>query len=92
MKMVPNILTHNKYSPLRKKKPPPLSVFLDITGILHHEYLPSWQLVKQNIYKEECLRREMHQKRLELWLYKWVHHQDNVPAHSLLLEKQFLTP
>jgi len=42
--------------------------------------------------QREFLRREMDQKRLELWLYKWVHHQENVPAHSVLLEKQFLIP
>jgi len=49
MHMVPNVLTHNK-QPSKVKTM--LSVFFDITGILNHEYLPSWQLVNQNINKE----------------------------------------
>ena len=42
--------------------------------------------------QRECLRGEMHQKRLELWLYKWVQHQDNVPTHSVLLVKGKVFP
>jgi hypothetical protein len=41
--------------------------------------------------QRECERGEMHQKRLELWLYKWVHQQDNVPSYSFSVIREAIS-
>lgn len=71
-----------------------LVIFIDSTGIVHHEFSPSGQTVNQEYYKSvlQRLRENVRKKRPALWRDKtWVLHHDNAPAHRAFSITEFLT-
>jgi hypothetical protein len=67
--------------------------FLDMRDVVMIEWVPVGQTVNQNYYWEVLtkFRERVRKKRPELWKNEsWILHQDNAPAHSALLVKQFL--
>ena len=63
-----------------------LIAFLDNEGLVHHEYVPRGQTVKE-FYKtvlqrlREAVRRHLPEK----WLSgNWILHHDNAPAHGAI--------
>jgi hypothetical protein len=67
--------------------------FFYIKGVLHHEFSCQGQTVNRWYYLEvlKRLRENVRRKRPQLWKnnYGFLHH-DNVPAHALLLIRDFL--
>ena len=71
-----------------------LTVFLDASGVVHHEYFPEGSTVNQTYYIEvvKRLRDAIRQKKPELWRSgDWLFHYDNAPAHSALRTREFLS-
>ena len=70
------------------------SFFWDIQGIVHKEFVPPGQTVNGEFYCE-VLRRpreNVGRKRPEMWKNgNWLLHHDNVPAHTSLVVREFLT-
>ena len=70
-----------------------LIVFLDISGVVHHEYIPKGQTVNQHVYKEVLIHLQdaIRCKRPELWssVDYYLHH-DNAPAHLALKVHNYL--
>ena len=67
--------------------------FFDVSGVVHHEYLPESSTVNQTYYIEvlKRLRDAIRRKRPELWRSgDWFFHHDNAPAHSALRAREFL--
>ena len=69
------------------------SFFPDIQGIVHKEFVPPGQTVNGEFYLEvlkrlrECIRRKLPDK----WKKNsWFLHNDNAPAHTSLVVRQFL--
>ena len=70
-----------------------LTVVLDASEVVHHEYLPKGSTVNQTYYIEvlKRLRDAFRQKKPELWRSgDWFFHHDNAPAHSALRTREFL--
>ena len=70
-----------------------LVVLFDIQGIVHFEFLPQGQTVKQTVYKDIlwCLVRSVHVKMQSLWeAHAWMLHCDYAPAYTALSICQFL--
>ena len=70
-----------------------LIVFFDISGVVHHEYIPKGQTVNQHVYKEVLihLRDAIRRKRPELWSSgDYYLHHDNAPAHTALKVRNYL--
>jgi len=70
-----------------------LIAFLDIEGLVHHEYVPRGQTVHKKFYKTvlqrlcDAVRRHRPQK----WHSgNWILHHDNAPAHRAVTTNQFL--
>jgi len=65
----------------------------DIRGIVHYEFVPTGQTVKQVYYLEvlERLREKVRRKRPELFVNNsWILYHDNAPAHTALSVWEFL--
>jgi len=70
-----------------------LIVFLDIRGIVHHEFVPEGQTVNAEFYCNVLrrLREDIRRKRPELWCPgNWLLHDDNAPSHRALVTLEFL--
>ena len=71
-----------------------LICFFDIKGLVHFEFEPQGQTVKQMFYLEVLMRLHdaVQRKCPELWRSgQWLLYQDNAPAHTALNVRQFLT-
>ena len=71
-----------------------LIAFFDVRSIIHCEFLSQGQTINQHVYKEILRRllRSVREKRQELWQdNSWVFQHDNVPAHTALSIREFLT-
>ena len=69
-------------------------IFFDIKGLVHFQFVPQGQTVKQLFYLEELerLHDAVQRKRPKLWRSgELLLHQDNAPAHTALSLRQFLT-
>jgi len=70
-----------------------LILFLDIRGIVHHEFAPEGQTVNAGFYFS-VLRRlseDIRRKRPELRRTgNWLLHDDNAPSHRALVTHEFL--
>ena len=69
-----------------------LTVFFDVHGVVHHEFLPQGGTVNRHYYLEVLrrLRENIRRKRPELWSRKsWFLHHDNAPAHSSFLIRDY---
>ena len=65
-----------------------LTVSFDCNGVMYHEYLPQGRMVNKEYYLE--VMRRLRQKRIELWKNQsWILHNDNVPAHTSMLVREF---
>ncbi|UYV70126.1 GK [Cordylochernes scorpioides] len=65
----------------------------DEAGVVHHEFLPQGRTVNKEYYLQVMrnLREAIRQKRPDLWKNKnWLLHNDNAPAHTSLLVRDFL--
>ena len=72
----------------------PCWFFFDIQGIVHKEFVPSGQTVNGKFYYEilKWLMEGIRRKRPDQWKKNnWFLHHDNVPAHTSLVVRQFLT-
>jgi hypothetical protein len=58
----------------------------DISGILHFEFIPQGQTVKQAYYVEvrQRLYEAVHRKMPGLWPNDWILLNNNAPAHKVL--------
>jgi len=68
-------------------------MFLDIRGIVHHEFDPQGQTVNTGFYCSVLrrLREDIRRKRPELWrVGNWLLHVDNAPSHRALVTCEFL--
>ena len=66
---------------------------LDISGIVHYEFVPTGQSVNQVYYVEvlKRLREKVRRKRPELFANNsWILHHDNAPAHMAQSVREFL--
>ena len=74
--------------------PPCVCVFFFyIRGIVHYEFVPTWQTVNQVYYFEvlKRLREKVRRKRPEIFANNsWILHHDNAPAHTALFVREFL--
>ena len=70
-----------------------LVVFSDWKGTVHHEFVPSGQMVNKQLYQEVLahLRDAVRRKRPEMWENQnWMLHHDNAPAYVSLLIRSYL--
>jgi len=70
-----------------------LVVFFDWQGVIHYEFVPRGQTVNKEFYVAvlKRLREAVCRKRPQLWTNQsWVLHNDNAPAHSSFLVRNFL--
>jgi len=70
-----------------------LTAFLDIDGLVHHEFVPTGQTVNKEFYKTvlQCLRDTVRRHRPEKWHSgNWILHHDNAPAHRAVTINEFL--
>ena len=68
--------------------------FLDIRGIVHKEFVPPGQTVNGKFYCEvlRWLSENVRRKCPGMWKNgDWLLHHDNVPAHTFLVVREFLT-
>ena len=68
--------------------------FFDIQGIVHKEFVPIGQTVNCKFYCEvlKRLREGIRRKRSDKWKNNnWFLHHDNLPTHTSLVVRQFLT-
>jgi hypothetical protein len=70
-----------------------LTVFLDIEGVVHHEFLRQGQTANCWYYREvlKRVRENVRRRRSQLWrTNSWFLHHDSAPAHASLLIRHFL--
>jgi transposase len=72
------------------------TVFFDVKGIVHDEFVPPITTVNSDFYLYcdvlRCLRGNVQRKRLELWHnHNWHLHHNNTPAHLSLKTTEFVT-
>jgi hypothetical protein len=73
---------------------PGWSFFLDIQGIVHKDFVPPGQTVNSKFYCEvlKWPREGIRRKRPDKWKnINWFLHNDNAPAHTSLVIRQFPT-
>jgi hypothetical protein len=60
--------------------------------IVHFEFLEQGGTVNQHCYLKISakLRKDVHQRRPELWPDSWILHHDNAIAHEALTVQEFL--
>jgi hypothetical protein len=66
--------------------------FVDIKGVVHHEFLHQGQTIHHwyNLEELKCLRENLRRKIPQLWRNNsWFLHHDNAPANALLLIHDF---
>ena len=64
--------------------------FFDIRGIVHIEWVPVGQTVKQVYCKDTTLRERARRRRLEMWKNSlWILYQDNALGHKAMSTQQF---
>jgi len=71
-----------------------LTVFFDIRGVVHYEFLPEGQTVNKEYYLAVLrrLREKIRRKRPELWKENsWILHDDNAPSHRAHVVTEFKT-
>ena len=71
-----------------------LTVFFDIRGVVHYEFLPEGQTVNKEYYLGvmRYLREAIRKKRPDLWKNNsWILHLDFAPSHTALIISEFLT-
>lgn len=69
-----------------------VTVFFDIRGVVHYEFLPTGQTVNKEYYLGVMrrLRNAVRQKRPDLWKdNSWFLHHDNAPSHTALVIRDF---
>jgi alpha-L-fucosidase len=69
--------------------------FFNIQGTVHKEFVPPGQTVNGKFYCEDLKRlmEGIRRKRPDKWKNNnWLLHKDNMPAHTSLVVRQFLTP
>jgi hypothetical protein len=72
----------------------PRCFFLNVKGIVHHEFVPPYTVVNSDIYCDvlRCLREKCATNRPELWRnHNWLLHHENAPAHMPLKTAGFVT-
>ena len=70
------------------------TVFMDYSGVVHHEFLPEGQTVNKEYYLSvmRSLREAIRQKRPNLWANNlWILHHDNAPLHNAIVIREHLT-
>jgi hypothetical protein len=70
-----------------------LIVFVNVKGIVHHEFAPPNTMVNSDFYCEVLrhLRENVRRNKLELWHnYNWLLHH-NATAHTSLKTTKFVT-
>jgi hypothetical protein len=70
-----------------------LIAFFDYEAVVYHIFVPRGQRMNTKYYLEvlKRLREAVRKKDLIHGGKKWMLHQDNAPAHSSLLIREFLT-
>jgi hypothetical protein len=90
----PNLPWPKKAHQLHSNVKSMLIFFFDIQGTVHKEFIPPGQTVNGKFYCEvlKQLRKGIQRKCPDKWKNNnWFLHHDNVPAHTSLLVRQFLT-
>ena len=75
------------------KKKVMLTVFMDYSGVVHHEFLPEGQTVNKEYYLSVIRRlcEEIRQERSDLWANNsWILHHDNAPSYSAIIVREHL--
>jgi histone-lysine N-methyltransferase SETMAR len=70
------------------------SLFFDVKGIVHCEFVPPNTTINSDFYRDVLrrLRENVRRKRPELWHnHNWLLHRDNTPAHTSLKTTEFVT-
>jgi len=70
-----------------------LIAFFDIDRLVHHEFVPTGQMVNKEFYKTvlQCLCDAVRRHRPEKWRSgNWILHHDNAPAHRAVTTNEFL--
>jgi len=70
-----------------------LIVFFDIDGLVHHEFVPTGQMVNKEFHKTvlQHLRDTVRRHCPEKWRSgNWILHHDNAPAHRAVTTNEFL--
>jgi len=70
-----------------------LIAFFDIDGLVHHEFVPTGQMVNKEFYKTvlQRLHDAVRRYRPEKWHSgNWILHHDNAPAHRAVTTNEFL--
>jgi len=70
-----------------------LIAFIDIGGLVRHEYGPRGQTVNKEFHKTvlQPLRNAVRRHRPEKWRYgNWILHHDDAPAHRAVTTNEFL--
>lgn len=71
-----------------------VTVFFEVNGIMHYEFLPQDQMINKEYYLRVLLRRlreAIQQKRFDLWRSNsWQLQHYNAPAHTNCLFSNFI--
>ena len=89
----PILLVRKKARQSRSNIKVVMIVFFDLDGIVRAEFVPRNGTVNSEYYKGllELLRNDVRRKRPEKLANSFILHRDNVPRHTSLLVRQFLS-